>query len=147
MKDKENKGDFKIPDEALKKIKSQSELDDFFSDLYKQAVEGILKAEMKVHLGYEKHRAKEKPGDNSRNGFSKKTLKTSIGDIPLDVPRDRESSFDPVIVTMFLGVFFTIINIPSCGSFKSLSFLTLVSFLTNKFLQDCPIFIGWDMPA
>jgi putative transposase len=98
MKDKEDKGDFKIPEEALKKIKSQSELDDFFSDLYKQAVEGMLKAEMKEHLGYEKHQAKEKPGDNSRNGFSKKTLKTSIGDIPLDVPRDRESSFDPVIV-------------------------------------------------
>ena len=98
MKDKEDKGDFKIPEEALKKIKSQSELDDFFSDLYKQAVEGMLKAEMKEHLGYEKHRAREKPGDNSRNGFSKKTLKTSIGDIPLDVPRDRESSFDPVIV-------------------------------------------------
>jgi len=98
MKDKEEKGDFKIPEEALKKIKSQSELDDFFSDLYKQAVEGMLKAEMKEHLGYEKHQAKDKPGDNSRNGFSKKTLKTSIGDIPLDVPRDRESSFDPVIV-------------------------------------------------
>jgi len=98
MKDKEDTGDFRIPEEALKKIKSQSELDDFFSDLYKQAVEGMLKAEMKEHLGYEKHRAKEKPGDNSRNGFSKKTLKTSIGDIPLDVPRDRESSFDPVIV-------------------------------------------------
>ena len=98
MKDKEDTGDFKIPEEALKKIKSQSELDDFFTDLYKQAVEGMLKAEMKEHLGYEKHRAKEKPGDNSRNGFSKKTLKTSIGDIPLDVPRDRESSFDPVIV-------------------------------------------------
>lgn len=98
MKDKEDKGDFKIPDEALKKIKSQSELDDFFSDLYKQAVEGMLKAEMKEHLGYEKHQARDKPGDNSRNGFSKKTLKTNIGDIPLDVPRDRESSFDPVIV-------------------------------------------------
>lgn len=98
MKDNQDKGDFKIPEEALEKIKSQSELDDFFSDLYKQAVEGMLKAEMKEHLGYEKHRAKERPGDNSRNGFSKKTLKTNIGDIPLDVPRDRESSFDPVIV-------------------------------------------------
>ena len=98
MKDKGKKGDFKIPDEALKKIKSQSELDDFFSDLYKQAVEGMLKAEMDEHLGYEKHQVQDKPGDNSRNGFSKKTLKTNIGDIPLDVPRDRESSFDPVVV-------------------------------------------------
>jgi transposase-like protein len=98
MKDKEKKGDFKVPEEALKKIKSQSELDNFFSDLYKQAVEGMLKAEMKEHLGYEKHRTKDKPGDNSRNGFSKKTLKTNIGDIPLYVPRDRDSSFDPVVV-------------------------------------------------
>ncbi len=98
MKEKEKKGDFQIPEEALQKIKSQSELDDFFSDLYKQAVEGMLKAELDDHLGYEKHQAREKLGDNSRNGFSKKTLKTNIGDIPLDVPRDRESSFDPVIV-------------------------------------------------
>jgi len=58
----------------------------------------MLKAELDDHLGYEKHQAKEKPGDNTRNGFSKKTLKTNIGDIPLDIPRDRESSFDPVIV-------------------------------------------------
>jgi len=42
MKEKEKKGDFKIPEDALEKIKSQSELDDFFSDLYKQAVEGML---------------------------------------------------------------------------------------------------------
>ena len=98
MKEKDKKGDFKIPEEALDKIKSQSELDDFFSDLYKQAVEGMLKAELDDHLGYEKHQTRENPGDNSRNGFSKKTLKTNIGNIPLDVPRDRESSFDPVIV-------------------------------------------------
>jgi len=38
MKDKQKKGDFKIPEKSLKKIKSQSELDDFFSDLYKQAL-------------------------------------------------------------------------------------------------------------
>lgn len=98
MKDKQKEEDFKIPEEALRKINSQSELDNFFSDLYKQAVEGMLKAEMNEHLGYEKHQTKERPGDNSRNGFSKKTLKTNIGNIPLNVPRDRESSFDPVIV-------------------------------------------------
>ena len=87
MKEKDKKkGDFQIPEEALSKIKSQSELDDFFSDLYKQAVEGMLKAELNDHLGYEKYQAKDKLGDNSRNGFSKKTLKTNIGDIPLDVP-------------------------------------------------------------
>lgn len=99
MKEKEKKrNDFQIPEEALKKIKSQSELDDFFHDLYKQAVEGMLKAEMDEHLGYSKHQARENESGNSRNGYSNKTLKTNIGDIPLDVPRDRDSSFDPVIV-------------------------------------------------
>ncbi|MCB8999646.1 MAG: IS256 family transposase [Bacteroidales bacterium] len=99
MKDKDkNNDDFEIPQEALRKIKSQSELDDFFHGLYKQAVEGMLKAEMEEHLGYQKHKPKEKSSENSRNGYSSKTLKTNIGDIPLDVPRDRDSSFDPVIV-------------------------------------------------
>lgn len=95
--DKEN-DEFQIPPEALKKIKSQGELEDFFHGLYKQAVEGMLKAEMDEHLGYQKHQAKEKTGSNSRNGYSSKVLKTNIGDIPLDVPRDRESSFEPVLV-------------------------------------------------
>jgi len=99
MKEKDKKNDdFHIPEEALKKIKSQGELDDFFHDLYKQAVEGMLKAEMDEHLGYEKHQSREDTRDNSRNGYSSKTLKTNIGNIPLDVPRDRDSSFDPVIV-------------------------------------------------
>jgi transposase-like protein len=51
---------------------------------------------MDEHPGYEKH--KSKPADNSCNGFSNKVLKTNIGDIPLDIPGDRESSFDPIIV-------------------------------------------------
>jgi len=99
MKEKDKRSDdFHIPEEALKKIKSQGELDDFFHDLYKQAVEGMLKAEMDEHLGYEKNQPREYGSDNSRNGYSNKTLKTNIGNIPLDVPRDRDSSFDPVIV-------------------------------------------------
>jgi hypothetical protein len=52
MKKKEkSKEDFQIPEEALRKIKSQAELDDFSHGLYKQAVEGMLKAEMDEHLG------------------------------------------------------------------------------------------------
>jgi transposase-like protein len=94
----DEQNNFQIPEEALKKIKSQAELDEFFHGLYKQAVEGMLKAEMDDHLGYQKHQIKDKSGNNSRNGFSNKVLKTNIGDIPLDVPRDRDSSFDPVIV-------------------------------------------------
>lgn len=99
MKEKDKtKEVFTIPEEALRKIKSHAEFEDFFQGLYKQAIEGMLKAEMDEHLGYAKHKTKEKSNDNSRNGYSNKLLKTSLGDIPLEVPRDRESSFDPVIV-------------------------------------------------
>lgn len=89
---------FSIPEDTLKKIKSQSELDDFFTMLYKQAVENMLKAEMEEHLGYKKHEKTTNKSGNSRNGYSSKTLKTNIGDIPLDVPRDRDSSFEPIVV-------------------------------------------------
>lgn len=89
---------FEIPEEQLKKIKTQEELEAYISKLYKHAVQTMLKAEMDEHLGYKKHDPVGKNTGNSRNGSSGKTLKTDIGDIPLDVPRDRNSSFDPVIV-------------------------------------------------
>jgi putative transposase len=60
----------------------------------------MIKTEMDEHLGYEKHKSKNKETDNSRNGYSNKVLKTNIGDIPLDVHLDRDSSFDPVIVPL-----------------------------------------------
>jgi putative transposase len=94
----EEEKDFSIPEDTFKKIKSQTELDDFFSKLYKQAVENILKGEMEEHLGYKKNEKTAKKSGNSRNGYSNKTLKTNIGDIPLEVPRDRDSSFDPIVV-------------------------------------------------
>lgn len=89
---------FEIPEEQLKKMKTQAELDSYISKLYKQAVQTMLKAEMDEHLGYKKHEPAGNNTGNSRNGISAKTLKTDIGNIPLDVPRDRNSSFDPVIV-------------------------------------------------
>jgi putative transposase len=89
---------FKIPEEALKKIKTQAEFEDFIQRLYKQGVEALLKAEIKEHLGYSKYDPAGKNSGNSRNGSSRKTLKTNLGEVPLDVPRDRNSTFDPVVV-------------------------------------------------
>ena len=94
----EKEDEYQIPEESLKKIKTQSELDDFFHKLYKQAIENMLKAEMEEHLGYKKHEKTVKGSNNSRNGYSSKTLKTNIGDIPLELPRDRNSSFEPIVV-------------------------------------------------
>lgn len=93
-----NENQINIPEEFFKKIKSQAELDDYFHQLYKHAIESMLKAEMEEHLGYKKHEKTDKETKNSRNGYSNKTLKTNIGDVPLYVPRDRDSSFEPKIV-------------------------------------------------
>ena len=89
---------FKIPEEALKKIKTQEEFEDYIQRLYKHGVEALLKAEIKEHPGYPKYDPTGKNSGNSRNGFSRKTLKTNLGEVPLDVPRDRNSTFDPVVV-------------------------------------------------
>ena len=94
----EDDAPFEIPEEQLKKMKTQAELEAYISKLYKHAVQTMLKGEMDEHLGYKKHDPAGKNTGNSRNGTSSKTLKTNIGDIPLDVPRDRDSSFDPVLV-------------------------------------------------
>jgi transposase-like protein len=89
---------FKIPEEALKKIKTQEEFESYFQELYKQGVEALLKAEIGEHLGYPKHDPSGKNSGNSRNGSSRKTLKTNLGEVPLDIPRDRNATFDPIIV-------------------------------------------------
>ena len=67
-------------------------------EMVKVTIERILKAEQEAHLGYEPHKKPEGTGGNSRNGYSKKTLKTSQGPVEIEVPRDRDGSFDPLIV-------------------------------------------------
>ena len=56
-------------------------------------IETALNTELSDHLGYEKHQPKK--GSNSRNGFSSKTITTQDGQLALDIPRDREGSFEP----------------------------------------------------
>lgn len=91
-------GLFKIPEEDLKKIKTFKEYDDYIQTLYKQGIQALLKAEMQQHLGYSKNDPLGRKSGNSRNGYSGKVLKTNLGDIPLDIPRDRNATFDPVVV-------------------------------------------------
>lgn len=69
--------------------------------LIKSSLEGMLDAELTEHLGYEKHSVEGKNTGNSRNGSSKKTLKNDNGEIDLSVPRDRNGTFDPVIVKKY----------------------------------------------
>jgi putative transposase len=66
--------------------------------LTKTVLETALEAEMAEHVGYDKHDPAGRNGQNSRNGTRAKTVLTEVGPVELDVPRDRDSSFDPVIV-------------------------------------------------
>lgn len=85
-----------ISKELAKNVKSQEDLANLTSMLVKMTVEAALGAEMEEHLGYAKHQ--ESSTSNSRNGYSKKTLKGNHGEVEITVPRDRDSSFEPIIV-------------------------------------------------
>jgi putative transposase len=72
--------------------------DGLLQQLTKRFLEATLDAEMDEHLGYGKHDPVGRNGGNSRNGKRSKTLLTEVGPMPIDVPRDRDSSFTPTIV-------------------------------------------------
>jgi transposase-like protein len=66
--------------------------------LTKMVVESALQGEMDDHLGYGKHDPVGRNGENSRNGKRAKTVLTEAGPVEIEVPRDRESSFEPKLV-------------------------------------------------
>jgi transposase-like protein len=66
--------------------------------LTKTVLETALEAEITEHVGYDKHDPAGRNGGNSRNGIRSKTVLTEIGPVEIEVPRDREGSFDPAIV-------------------------------------------------
>lgn len=68
------------------------------SRLTKRVFESALQGEMDEHLGYGKHDPAGRDGGNSRNGTRAKTLLTEVGPVEVEVPRDRDSSFEPTIV-------------------------------------------------
>lgn len=82
--------------EAAKSLKTEKDLNDFSQMLTKIVVEAALNVELDEHLGYSKHEKSE--SGNSRNGYTSKTLRTEDGQIELNTPRDRHSSFEPRLV-------------------------------------------------
>jgi putative transposase len=89
----------KLPKDFFKQFKNKEEFQSFFQDLFKQGVEEMLKGELDEHLGYEKHSPEGHHSGNSRNGYSKKKVKSeSVGDLVLNIPRDRQSTFEPRVV-------------------------------------------------
>jgi transposase-like protein len=81
-----------------RQFKSEQDLADFSRLLKKITVEAALGGEIEDHLGYSKHEVRGRGTGNSRNGYSRKTLKGDHGEVEIDTPRDRNGTFEPQIV-------------------------------------------------
>ena len=80
----------------LKQFKTGDELSEFLHELQKRGIEQLLEGEMDAHLGYKK--SQKSDNSNFRNGHSSKNIKTNHGSHEIKVPRDRDSSFSPMLV-------------------------------------------------
>lgn len=85
-----------LSDDFLKQFKDGKQLNDFLAQIQKRAIEKMLEGELDGHLGYEKN--EQSDSKNARNGYGKKKIKTSYGEAEIKVPRDRDASFNPMIV-------------------------------------------------
>jgi putative transposase len=88
-------------DELLKDYQTPQDLfgeNGIIKQLTKGMIERCLQAEMQEHLGYPKHGRKQPESANTRNGLGRKTLKSEHGELEISVPRDRDGSFEPMLV-------------------------------------------------
>jgi len=74
------------------------EFSDMFKDMFAESMQQALEGELEEELGYSKYDYKNKTTDNSRNGYGKKKLATSMGPVEINVPRDRNGEFEPQII-------------------------------------------------
>ena len=79
-------------------VQSMDDIQNLFKETIAEFMEGSLESELDEELGYEAYDVKNKTTDNSRNGHSKKTLRTSMGKVEIDVPRDRNGDFEPKLL-------------------------------------------------
>ena len=77
---------------------SVEEMQDALKDIFGPMFEAMLQGELDNHLGYEANDHGYKESDNRRNGYAKKTLKSSMGDVEISTPRDRDGSFAPQLI-------------------------------------------------
>jgi transposase-like protein len=82
-------------------FKSAGEVYSFLKESFKDVLQEILEAEMDTTLGYSRDEASSKTTDNSRNGYTKKTVRSELGPVELNIPRDRKGEFEPKIVPKY----------------------------------------------
>jgi transposase-like protein len=85
----------------VKTLKTPEDLVNLNNQLTKITIEAALNGEMKEHLGYGKHSTEGYNSGNSRNGYTKKTLKSEHGEMEISTPRDRNGEFNPVFLKKY----------------------------------------------
>ncbi|BAV95085.1 transposase [Ichthyobacterium seriolicida] len=85
-----------LKDEFLKQFKTGEDLMSFLKDIQRRGIEKILEGELDSHLDYSKY--EQSKNTNFRNGYSTKNVRTSLGESKIKVPRDRDSSFNPMLI-------------------------------------------------
>lgn len=94
-----NKPNEQFPEGFFKQFKDKESFQSYFNTLFKKGIEEMLQGELDEHLGYSKHSKDGYHSGNSRNGTFSKTIKTeNIGDVVLNIPRDRNGKFEPQII-------------------------------------------------
>ena len=78
--------------------KSVQEMQDALKDIFGPMFEAMLQGEMDNHLGYTNNERGEKETENRRNGYTNKTIKTTMGEVEIQTPRDRDGSFEPQVL-------------------------------------------------
>lgn len=97
---KRNPAALKIADLILDNydVKNAKDVNEALKDVFGPLFEKMLNAEMDAHLGYDKNSPEPKETENRRNGFGEKTIQGSFGETKISVPRDRDGTFEPVVV-------------------------------------------------
>ena len=96
-------------------ISSMEDIQDLFQETIAEFMESGLEAELDDELGYGRYDYRNKNTDNSRNGHSSKTLRTSYGDVEVAVPRDRKPSLTSQIqkeLSLLMRETFSVLNTP-----------------------------------
>ena len=81
-----------------KNLKTVTDVHNALKEMFGETIQRMLEAELENELGYSKYNYKDKKTTNSRNGYSRKDVQTDMGEVQLQVPRDRKGEFEPVVV-------------------------------------------------
>lgn len=96
----QNFGDLTIR-ELAGQCQTVDDIHSMIKDLFRETLQQVFEAEIEDHLGYSKHDPSGNNTGNSRNGYSKKTIKTKLGATHLNIPRDRNGEYEPQIIKKY----------------------------------------------